>query len=50
MRSEASLRLRHELINDFFLQFSFNDSYDSRPAETARFNDFDVVTSLGCSF
>jgi len=50
VRSEASLKLKHELIKDFFLQISFNDSYDNRPAETARSNDWNVVTSLGYSF
>jgi hypothetical protein len=50
VRGEASLKLKHELIKDFFLQISFNDSYDNRPAETARSNDWNVVTSLGYSF
>ena len=50
VRSEASLKMKHELINDLFLQISFNDSYDNRPAETARTNDWNVVTSLGYSF
>ena len=50
VRSEASLEMRHELINDLFLKISFKDSYDNRPAETARTNDWNVVTSLGYSF
>lgn len=50
VRSEASLKLKHELINDLFLQITFNDSYDNRPAESARTNDWNVVTSLGYSF
>ncbi len=50
MRSEASLKVKHELINDFFLEISFNDSYDSKPAESARTNDWNVMTSLGYSF
>jgi hypothetical protein len=50
VRGEASLKMKHELINDLFVQISFNDSYDNRPAETARTNDFNVVTSLGYSF
>ncbi len=50
VRSEASLKARHELIKDFFLQISFSDTYDNRPAETARENDWNVVTSLGYSF
>lgn len=50
VRSEASLELRHELINDLFLKISFKDSFDNRPAETARNNDWNVVTSLGYSF
>jgi len=47
---QASLQLRHELISDLFLQITFNESYDNRPAETARSNDWNVVTSLGYSF
>ncbi len=50
VRSEASLKLRHELVKDFFLQISFIDSYDSQPAESARENDWNVVTSLGYTF
>ena len=50
VRGEASLNLKHELLNDFFVQITFNDSYDNRPAENARFNDWNVVTSLGYSF
>lgn len=50
VRSEASLKMRHELIKDLFLQVSFDDSYDNRPAETARSNDWNIVTSLGYSF
>lgn len=50
VRGEATLKLRHELISDLFLQISFNDSYDNKPAETARTNDWNVVTSLGYSF
>jgi len=47
---QASLQLRHELISDLFLQITFKDSYDNRPAETARTNDWNVVTSLGYTF
>jgi Protein of unknown function, DUF481 len=50
VRSEAALKIRHELIHDLFLELSFADSYDSKPAETARTNDWNVVTSLGYSF
>ncbi len=50
VRSEASLKMRHELIRDLFLEITFNDSYDNRPAETARTNDWNLVTSLGYSF
>jgi hypothetical protein len=50
VRGEASLKMKHELINDFFVALSFSDSYDNRPAETARSNDWNVVTSLGYSF
>ena len=50
VRSEASLKMKHELIKDFFLELSFNDSYDNRPAESARTNDWNVVTSLGYTF
>jgi hypothetical protein len=50
LRSEASLKVRNELINDLFIEITFNDSYDNRPAETARTNDWNIVTSLGYSF
>jgi hypothetical protein len=50
VRSEASLKVRNELINDLFLEITFNDSYDNRPAETARTNDWNIVTSIGYSF
>jgi hypothetical protein len=50
VRAEASLKLKHELINDLFLEISFSDSYDNQPAETARSNDWNVVTSLGYTF
>jgi len=49
-RSEATLKIKHEVMNDLFFEISFNDSYDNRPAETARSNDWNVVTSLGYSF
>ena len=38
------------LIHDLFFEISFNDSYDSKPAETARNNDWNLSTSLGYSF
>jgi len=50
LRGEASLDLRHELIHDLFFDLSFRDSYDNQPAETERFNDWNVVTSIGYSF
>jgi Protein of unknown function, DUF481 len=50
VRGESSLKLRHELARNFFLEISFNDSYDNRPAETARTNDWNLVTSLGYSY
>jgi len=50
VRGEASLKIKHELLSDFFVQVSFEDSYDNRPAESARSNDWNVVTSFGYSF
>lgn len=50
VRGEASLKMKHELINDLYVQISFNDSYDNKPAETARTNDWNIVTSLSYSF
>ncbi len=50
VRGETSFKMRHELIRDLFLEITFNDSYDNRPAETARTNDWDLVTSLGYKF
>jgi uncharacterized protein DUF481 len=50
LRGEASIKVNHELFSDVFFQVSFSDSYDNRPAETGRVNDYSVTTSLGYSF
>jgi hypothetical protein len=50
LRGEASLKARRELVADLFLELSVNHSYDNRPAEGARSNDWSVVTSVGYSF
>lgn len=49
-RGEASIKARHEIIDDLFFEVSLLDSYDSRPPEGAESNDWNVVTSLGYSF
>jgi hypothetical protein len=50
VRGEAALKLKHELINDLFVEISFNESYDNQPAETERTNDWNSGTSLGYTF
>ena len=50
IRAEAAVKVRHELVHDLFFEISFADSYDNKPAETFRTNDWNVVTSIGYSF
>ena len=51
VRSEFDTKLRIEIFRDFFLNFSFYDSYDSKPPlETATKNDYGFVTGISWSF
>jgi len=51
VRAEFSSKLRLEIFSDFFVNFSFYDSYDSKPpSETASKNDYGFVTGVSYSF
>ena len=50
VRSEASIRLRREMVKDLFLDLSLYDSYDNRAVAGAPSNDWGMSTSLGYSF
>jgi hypothetical protein len=50
-RVEADIKLRKELITDFFWELSTYYSYDSDPpSQTAEKDDYGIVTSFGWSF
>ncbi|NJN40534.1 MAG: DUF481 domain-containing protein [Gammaproteobacteria bacterium] len=50
-RSTATISLDHEVIKDFYVDLSFNGSYDSEPPdETALKTDYSVTTSLKYKF
>jgi len=51
IRAEFNTKLRIEILRDFFVTFTFYDSYDSRPpSETATKNDYGFTTGLSWSF
>lgn len=51
VRAELDLKLRRELMKDFFLDLSAYDSYDSAPPGSAEAtNDWGFTTALGWSF
>ena len=51
VRLEFDSKLRLEIFKDFFVTFSFYDSYDSKPpSETATKNDYGFVTGISFSF
>jgi hypothetical protein len=51
VRMELNSSLRFEIFKDFFVNFSFYDSYDNRPpSETATTNDYGIVTGVSWSF
>jgi hypothetical protein len=51
VRSETSLRLRHELVKDLFAELNLFHNYDSEPfAPNVPTGDWGAVTSLGYSF
>ena len=51
VRAELDLRLRREIVKDFFWNISLYDSYDSEPPlEGSTTNDWGMNTSVGWSF
>ena len=50
-RAKTNISLRHEIVNDFYLDLTFNGNYDNEPP-TAGADSFDytVSTSLGYKF
>lgn len=51
VRTDSSVRLRHEIAHDLFTELSVSHGYDSEPpAADAPSSDWSVVTSLGYSF
>jgi hypothetical protein len=51
VRLELDTKLRLEIFKDFFINFSFYDSYDNQPpSETATKNDYGFVTGVSWSF
>jgi len=50
-RSNASVSLDHEIVKDFYIDLSFNGSYDTDPPDTTADNvDYSVTTSLSYKF
>ena len=50
-RLELNSKIKVEVIRDFFITFTFYDSYDSRPpSETAAKNDYGFTTGLSWTF
>ncbi len=50
-RLELTLKIRFELLNNFFIEFQVYDNYDSKPAsEEAANNDYGLVGSLQYTF
>lgn len=50
-RLDISVKLRQEIITDFFWDVDFYDNYNSSPpSETAAKNDWGIVTSFGYTF
>jgi hypothetical protein len=50
VRTEATIKARHEIFSDLFFEISLYDSYDNRAPEGSPSNDWNVVTSLGYTF
>jgi hypothetical protein len=51
LRTEFSTNLNIEVLKDFFISFTFYDSYDNRPpSQTATKNDYGFTTGIGWSF
>lgn len=51
VRTDLSLRLKYELVKDFFVGLSFTDNFDSRPPDpNATRNDFVSSFTIGWSY
>jgi hypothetical protein len=51
IRSEISSKLRFELLKDFYLTFTFYNSYDSKPpSENSTKNDYGFTTGISWTF
>jgi len=51
VRTAANVRLRYEVIKDFFLQLAIAHAYDSEPQSVgAASSDYSVTTSVGYTF
>jgi hypothetical protein len=50
-RTEADVKLRFELLNNLFLEFTFYHTYDNKPAsETAANSDYGFISSFQYTF
>ena len=49
-RAETGLSFQREFFEDFFLDLSWNHSYDSAPSQGAESSDYTFTTSVGYSF
>jgi len=50
-RTEADIKLRFELFNNLFLEFTFYHTYDNKPAsETAANSDYGLISSVQYKF
>ncbi len=50
VRAEVNIKIKQEIIKDFFFSLSFYESYDNKPGENASENDWGIVTSIGYSW
>lgn len=51
IRADINIKLKWEIIGDFFWMFEFYDSFDNRPqSPDAANNDYGVITSLAYDF
>ena len=50
-RTEVDVKLRFELLNNLFLEFTFYHTYDNKPAsETAANSDYGLISGLSYTF
>lgn len=50
IRVNTDIKLRNELVRDFFWELTFYSNYDNQPAVGAEKEDYGIVTSLGATF